>query len=121
MSEEEHRESIGRIEIAPEVLTTIAHRTTMDIEGVNGMSTVPAPVSRLFRRAVSHDGVLLDYADGKLSFDIYVLMDPHVNVLETSKAIQDSVIEAIDKMVGLAVDVVHVHVEDVVYTVGETA
>ncbi len=121
MSEDKQRESIGRIEIAPEVLTTIAHRTTMEIDGVNEMAAVPPDVGRLFRRAISHNGVLLDYADGKLSFDIYVLMDPQVNVLKTSQAIQDAVIEAIDKMVGLDVDAVHVHVEDVIYTLDETA
>ena len=32
MSEEESRESIGRIEIAPEVLTTIVHNTTLEVE-----------------------------------------------------------------------------------------
>ena len=74
MSEQGHRESIGRIEIAPEVLTTIAHYTTLDVEGVNKLAPVPADVSRLFRRAVRHDGILLNYTEGKLLFDIYVFM-----------------------------------------------
>ena len=103
MSEEENRESIGRIEIAPEVLTTIVRHTTLDIEGVHALAAVPADVGRLFRRAVRHDGILLNYADGRLQFDIYVLMDPHVNVLETSQGVQSAVIEAIDKMVSLPV------------------
>ncbi|HSG16456.1 MAG TPA: Asp23/Gls24 family envelope stress response protein [Anaerolineae bacterium] len=121
MSEEESRESIGRIEIAPEVLTTIVHNTTLEVEGVNTLATVPADVGRLFRRAVRHDGILLNYADGRLEFDIYVFMDPHVNVLEASQRVQAEVIEAIDKMVGLPVEAVNVHVEDVVYALDETA
>lgn len=121
MSEEEQQISIGRIEIAPEVLTTIAQITTLSVEGVNRLAPVPADVSRIFRRAVRDDGVLLNYADGNLTFDIYVLMNPHVNVLETSQVVQAAVIEAIDKMVGLPVDVVNVHVEDVIYTLDETA
>jgi uncharacterized alkaline shock family protein YloU len=48
-------------------------------------------------------------------------MDPHVNVLETSKQVQAAVVEAIDKMVGLPVVAVNVHVEDVVYALDETA
>jgi uncharacterized alkaline shock family protein YloU len=48
-------------------------------------------------------------------------MDPHVNVLETSQKVQEAVIEAIDKMVGLSVETVNVHVEDVIYTIDETA
>ena len=38
MSEEEIRESIGRIEIAPEVLTTIVRHTTLLVDGVNGLA-----------------------------------------------------------------------------------
>ena len=121
MSEQEYKESIGRIEIAPEVLTTIAHNTTTAVAGVNKMAALPADVGRLFRRSIRHDGVILDYSDGGLSFDIYVLVDPHVNVLDTSKAIQAAVIESIDKMVGLSVDAVNVHVEDVMYSLDETA
>lgn len=121
MSEQEVPKSIGRIEVAPEVLTTIVHYTTLEVEGVNKMAAVPADVGRLFRRTMGRDGIILDYADGTLCFEIYVLMDPHVNVLDTSRAVQEAVIEAIDKMVGLSVETVNVHVEDVVYALDETA
>lgn len=121
MTEEEQTESIGRIEVAPEVLTTIARHVTLGVEGVNKMAPVPADMTRLFRRAVRDEGILLDYMDGKLSFDIYVLMDPHVNVRDTSRDIQEAIIEAIDKMVGIDVEAVNVHVEDIVYKLNETA
>ena len=121
MSENEPKESIGRIEIAPGVLTTIAYHTTLGVEGVNKMAPIPADVSRLFRKAYREGGVLLHYEEDRLAFDIYVLMDPHVNVLETSRAVQTGVIEAIEKMVGITVDAVNLHVEDVVYTMNQTA
>lgn len=121
MSEQESKEAIGRIEIAPEVLTTIAHYTTLSVEGVNALAAIPTDMSRLFRRAIKHDGVVLHYDEGRLVFDIYVLMAPHVNVLETSHTIQAAVLEAIDKMVGIPVDAVNVHVEDVVYAFDEAA
>lgn len=118
----EDRESIGRVEVAPGVLTTIAHYATLDVEGVNKMASTPADVGQLFRRHVArNEGVILDYSDGRLIFDIFVLMDPHVNVRETSRQLQTAIIEAIDKMVGIPVDTVNVHVEDVVYSIGETA
>jgi uncharacterized alkaline shock family protein YloU len=121
MSEQEIPESIGRIEIAPEVLTTIVHYTTLDVEGVYKMAAVPADVGRLFRRSSGRDGIILDYADGTIAFDIYVMMDPHVNVLETSQNVQEAVVEAIDKMVGLSVETVNVHVEDVIYALDDPA
>jgi uncharacterized alkaline shock family protein YloU len=46
-------------------------------------------------------------------------MAPHVNLMETSRRIQDAVSEAIDTMVGVPVDAVNVFVEDVHYSKGE--
>ncbi len=111
----EERESIGRIEVAPGVLTTIAHFATLRVEGVAKMTLIPPDVARLFRRAPRHEGVLLDLSDNKVRFDIYVIMEPHVNIMETSHKVQAAVLEAIDTMVGIPVDAVNVHVEDVIY------
>jgi uncharacterized alkaline shock family protein YloU len=117
----EQEESIGRIEVAPEVLLTIVRQEVLSTEGVNRMASIPAEVSHLFRRASRHEGVVLDYSDNRLSFDVYVYMDPDVNLRETSKAIQVAVIEAMDKMVGVPVGAVNVHVEDVIYAQGQIA
>lgn len=117
----ENRESRGRIEVAPNVLTTIARRTALNVEGVQRLTPPPAEMGHLLRRIIRQEGVALDMSDGALIIDVYVLMDPHVNLRETSRAIQTAIVEAIDKMVGITVDAVNVHVEDVVYEQGETA
>ena len=116
-----NQESIGRVEVAPEVLLTIVRQEVLGIPGVNRMAPIPAEVSYLFRRASRQEGVVLEYADNRLSFDVYVFMDPDVNLRDTSHAIQVAVIEAIDKMVGVPVDAVNVHVEDVIYAQGQIA
>jgi uncharacterized alkaline shock family protein YloU len=108
--------SIGRIEVAPEALHTIARLAALAVDGVTKVAAVPANVGRLFRRSTGHDGVILDFSGGKLRFDVYLYMSPNVNMLETSRRVQAAVVEAIDKMVGLPVEWVNVHVEDVVYT-----
>lgn len=117
MSEE--RESLGRIEVAPEVLTTIARFAALRVEGIRKMASVPADVARLFRRGTQQDGILLELIDNKVRLDIYVFMDPNVNIIETSRTLQAAVAEAIDTMVGVPVDAVNVHVEDVIYAQGE--
>lgn len=117
----EQQESIGRIEVAPEVLLTIVHQEVLGIKGVNRMASAPAEVGSLFRRSSRYEGVVLDYAENTLNFDVYVFMNPDVNLRETSRAIQVAVIEAIDKMVGVPVESVNVHVEDVIYAQGQTA
>ncbi len=115
-------ESIGKIEVAPEVLSTIAQYTALRVEGVEKMAPVPADVARLLRRENRHNGVLLNLTENNsVKFDIYVIMSPHVNIMETSKRLQTAVKEAVDTMVGVPVDAINVHVEDVVYAQGEAA
>jgi uncharacterized alkaline shock family protein YloU len=117
MSEE--RESIGRIEVAPEVLATIAHFAVLRVDGVSRMAPIPAHIARMFRRATRQDGIVLDLSDNQVKFSIYVIMEPHASVLETSRQVQSAVVEAIDTLVGVPVDSVNVHVEDVIYRQGE--
>jgi uncharacterized alkaline shock family protein YloU len=122
MSEQmsETRESIGRIEVAPGVLAMIALNAALRVDGVIKMAPIPADVARLFRKEVRQDGVLLQVGDqNQVKIDIYVIMDPHVNIMEASRRMQTAVTEAIDTMVGIPVEAVNVHVEDVVYTQGE--
>ena len=115
----EQHESIGRIEVAPEVLVTIARFAVEGVEGVEQLTQVPADIARLFQRGLRQDGVLLDLSENKVRFNIYVIMSPHVNLLETSRAVQTAVSEAIDTMVGIPVAAVNVFVEDVHYSKGE--
>jgi uncharacterized alkaline shock family protein YloU len=46
-------------------------------------------------------------------------MEPQASVLETSRKVQAAVSESIDTLVGVPVDAVNVHVEDVLYKQGE--
>jgi len=115
----EQKESIGRIEVAPEVLATIAHFAVIRVDGVSRMAAIPPHISRMFRRATRQDGILLDLSENKVRFGIYVIMEPQASVLETSRQVQSAVVEAIDTLVGIPVDTVNVHVEDVVYRQGE--
>lgn len=117
----EQKESIGRVEIAPEVLATIAHFAVLRVEGVSNMAPIPQQIARMFRRATRQDGILLDLSDNQVRFNIYVIMEPRASVLETSRRVQSAVVEAIDTLVGIPVDSVNVHVEDVTYSQGEAA
>jgi uncharacterized alkaline shock family protein YloU len=117
----EQTDPIGRIEVAPEVLTTIARHATLGVQGVSRLTTASSAKSRPFRRGNPNDGILLQFNDDKLIFDIYVLMEPHVNLRETSKNLQNAVVEAMDTMVGLEVGAVNIHVEDVVFNQDNTS
>ena len=116
---QEQRESMGRIEVAPEVLATIAQYAVRRIEGFAQMAPIPPHIASMFRRATRQDGIVLDIVDNRARFNIYVIMEPQVNVLKASREMQTAVTEAIDTLVGIPVDAVNVHVEDVTYPQGE--
>lgn len=116
---EESRESIGRIEVAPEVLVTIARLAAAKVEGVAQLASPPIDIIRRFQRGLRQEGVILDLTENKVRFHIYVIMDPQVNLMEKSREIQTVVSEAIDTMIGISVDAVNVYVEDVHYAKGE--
>lgn len=115
----ERKESIGRIEVAPEVLATIAYFAALRVEGVSEMAPIPPHIARMFRRATRQDGVVLDLSDNKVKFNIYLIMEPQASVLETSRKVQAAVAESIHTLVGVPVDTVNVHVEDVLFKQGE--
>lgn len=112
---------MGRIEVAPEVLATIAHFAVLRVDGVARMAPIPSQIASTFRRATRQNGIVLDVIDNRVRFDIYVIMEPKVNVLEASRQMQAAVTEAIDTLVGIPVDTVNIHVEDVIYDRGEVA
>lgn len=116
----EQHESIGRIEVAPEVLVTIVRLAVKKVDGVIGMASPPNDILRQFQRGLRQEGVVLDLSENKVRFNIYVIMDPHVNLLDVSRAIQATVTESIDTMIGIPLDEVNVFVEDVHYAKDET-
>jgi uncharacterized alkaline shock family protein YloU len=105
----------GKTTIAPEVLYTIARLTTLNVEGVSRMASVPTRVDRLFKRA-QLEGVLIEVDDDAVYADIYIVLQGGVNVRDVSKTIQHDVARAISEMVGMRVGRINIHVEDIEYS-----
>ncbi|MEM7800934.1 MAG: Asp23/Gls24 family envelope stress response protein [Chloroflexota bacterium] len=110
---------LGRIEMVPEVITTISHHAVINVPGVTKIGEPPSS-SALFRRNSSKkEGILLEMVDQQLVLEIYVHLLSDVNMVETCRSVQGAVIEAIDQMIGLPVKSVNVHVTDVTYQSAE--
>lgn len=105
----------GRIEVVPEIMLAIAERNALNTKGVVDMADVPAAQARRHSRRLRNASVLLNMNDDSISFDLYVILDATKNIIETSRNIQAAVSEGIDRMIGLPVSAVNVHVEDVSY------
>jgi uncharacterized alkaline shock family protein YloU len=107
-------EKLGKVTIAPEVLVTIARLTTLCTPGVVRMSTDwMGNVNRLLGRTSSGGGVRIEVEDDAVTVDLYVIVEPGVNMYDLGQAIQAEVTRAVNDMVGVTVRAVNIHIQDV--------
>ena len=104
----------GTTTIAPGVLITIARLTALSVPGVAMIASVPGGVNRLFRRG-SGEGVRIEVEEDAVSVDLYLILARNTNVREVSRKVQAEVGRAIEDMVGMQVQRIDVHIEDIDY------
>jgi uncharacterized alkaline shock family protein YloU len=102
--------------IAPGVLLTVVRLAVLDVTGVIRMgSTPPGGVDRLFRRVPVADGVQIAIEESTVTVHVYVVADASANLREMSVQIQKSVERSIRELLGMKVESVNVHIEDVAF------
>jgi uncharacterized alkaline shock family protein YloU len=106
----ETQPKIGKITIAPDVLTTTARLTTLAIPGVARL-TSPLGV----RRFLQQNGVEVKVTGDNVLVKLYVVAEPDVNILGVGRQIQAEVTRVLQDMVGVQVQAVDVYIEDVAY------
>lgn len=108
-------DSVGNIEIAPEVVSTIAGITTGEIEGVAGMHTSLAGgiVDMLSVKKNPGKGVKVAIQDKNAVIDLYIVVEYGVRIPELAWEIQESVKSNVETMTGLNVEKVNIHIEGV--------
>ncbi len=101
---------IGKITIAPHVLTTTVRLTALAVPGVARL-TAPPGVGRLLQG----EGVKVEVADDRVYVKVFVVTDPGVNMLSVGRKVRAEVTRALEDMVGVEVEAVDVHIEDVAF------
>lgn len=102
----------GMTTIAPGVLVRIAQLTALTVDGVAGMASVPGGVNRLFRKG-SGEGVRIEVEDSQVAADLYLIMEDGVDVRAVSRQVQQEVARAMEEMVGMQVQRVDIHIEEI--------
>ncbi|MGB5932832.1 MAG: Asp23/Gls24 family envelope stress response protein [Anaerolineae bacterium] len=106
-------ENSGLVMISPQVLTTIARQATLNVPGVMSMSP-GISFNRLLRRGKGRQGVRVAVEEGTVSIDLFIIVEPQVNMFRLGQEIQREVTRAIQDLVGMPVREVNVHIEDVI-------
>ncbi|NWG35827.1 MAG: Asp23/Gls24 family envelope stress response protein [Chloroflexi bacterium] len=109
----EERET-GKTTVAPDVLIAIAKMAALGVPGVSRMANVSGGVNRLLKRGI-HDGVRIDVEDNIVTARLYLVLKQDVNIREVSRDVQAQVARAIREMIGMDVDRIDIHIEDIDY------
>lgn len=104
---------LGRVTVAPPVLTTIVRQTTMEQRGVNRLAALPARMRGLRAGAALEEGILVGIDEQGTRVEVHVVADPGINVLKLGTELQSSITRALEEMVGMTVVAVDVHIDDV--------
>ena len=102
--------AVGKITVAPEVVATIARLTALAVPGVARLLSPSG-----FKRLLKQDGVKLEIVGNTVRLDLYVATNPDASMLTVGRQIQTEVTRAIQEMVGMEVEAVNIHIEDVAY------
>ncbi|HOU13185.1 MAG TPA: Asp23/Gls24 family envelope stress response protein [Anaerolineae bacterium] len=101
----------GMVTVEPEVLETIARFSALNVPGV--VQLVEKDVDRIL--GLQGKSVLVQVNDGRVTVELSIIAGPDISLLRLGRAVQYEVTRAIQNMIGMPVDAVHVHIEDVVY------
>ncbi len=106
-------ENSGLVMISPQVLTTIARQAALNVPGVVSMSP-GISFNRFLRRGKGREGIRVAVEEGAVSIDLFLIVEPQVNMLRLGQEIQREVTRAIQDLVGMPVREVNIHIEDVI-------
>jgi uncharacterized alkaline shock family protein YloU len=101
----------GSVTVEPSVIETVARLATLEVPGVAGIAE--RDVDRFL--GTSGRSVAIQVNEGRVLVDLHVIAGPSQSLLQLGRAIQHAVTRAVQQMVGMPVEAVSVHIEDVMY------
>ncbi len=111
MPTEEDR-SLGRIEVSPAVIASIAHRAVSSSYGVVG--TPAKDLATGIVNIISRDskrGIVVEVKNGQIIIDVYVVIEYGTRIAAVARSVMNVVKFSVERAIGLPVAEVNVHVE----------
>jgi len=103
---------LGRITIAPEAIAQIVGHTAAECYGVVAMGG-KRRVARMLTRERVTQGIDVETRDDGLVIDLHVVLEYGLNLAEVAATIRSRVAYEVERLTGLTVAAVEVHIEDV--------
>jgi uncharacterized alkaline shock family protein YloU len=108
----------GRITISPEAIAQVVGRVAAECYGVVGMSLrTPGParerVTRLLPKGKPGRGIVVRNEGGAVALELYVVVAYGLNLAEVAGTVRSRVAYEVERLTGLRVASVDVHIQDV--------
>ena len=103
---------LGNITISSDVVAQIVGHTVLECYGVVGMSA-RGRVGRLLARDRLTQGVEVGESEGRVTIDVGVVVEYGLNLAEVAATIRSRVRYEVERLSGLPVASVEVHIRDV--------
>lgn len=107
---------LGTITISPEAVAQIVGRVAAECYGVVGMA-VRGParerVTQLLPRGRPGRGIIVRNVDGAVALDLHVVVAYGLNLAEVAATVRSQVTYEVERLTGLKVASVGVHIQDV--------
>ncbi|MBS4194618.1 Asp23/Gls24 family envelope stress response protein [Lederbergia citri] len=113
---QENGQTLGKIEIAPEVIEVIAGIAASEVEGVAQMrgNFATGVVERLGKK--NHGkGIRVELTDEGIKVDVYCLMNFGVSIPTVAQKVQDNIRQTLYNMTALEAEEVNVHIVGVAF------
>ena len=116
-SRPEARRPLGVTRVANEVVAWIAVLTALQVPGVQAMyQAAGQSLERVLRRSAAHRGARVELRENHtLDVDLWVVLVSGHSVPKVGAEIQQRVADAIDRMLGLEVGTINVHISEVAF------
>lgn len=103
--------TLGRVEIAPEVIEVIAGIAAAEVEGVSSMrGNLASGISEIIGKKYHGKGVRVDLSEDRITIDVYILVKFGKSIPTVAGNVQDNIRQALITMTGLEISEVNVHV-----------
>jgi len=104
---------LGKIEISPTAIASIAGQAVLECYGVVGMASknLKNGLVELLASGSSHRGVEVRLVEGQIVIDLYVIVEYGTRISEVAHNIMSAVKFRVEKALGMPVAQVNVHVQ----------
>ena len=103
---------LGRISISSDVIARIVAETAAESYGVVGMSA-KGRVGRVLARGRATQGIEVGGDGAGVTIDLYVVVEYGLNLAEVATSVRSRVSYEVERLTGLPVAAIEVHIQDV--------